>query len=367
MVMVGSADSMREDIAIAGGGIIGLALGLELRLRGISVTVLERGQAMRAASWAAGGMLAVDDPQNPPLLMPLARLSGRLYPGWLRQIEALSGLRVPMRTQQALQWVGPDVHEGLATMEQIRELAPGLRADGMQFRLLHESSVDPRDLCAALPRAFIAAGGRLVEQCEVGRVKCLKDEVQIRIGAADFNAEKFVNCCGAWGGNAIEGLATVPVEPVKGQMTELLCAPEQLQCVVRAPNVYLIPRGDGRVTVGATIEHAGFNDEVEAAAITGLVRGAQRLMPELSPPVLQSWAGLRPGTPDGLPVMGPALSPYIENKMPRCWQATGHYRDGILLAPATARVMAQLMANERTDVSLLAFGAERFTPAASQS
>src|SRR5665213_1941290 len=93
------------DVVIAGGGIIGVALGLELRLRGMSVLVLERGQAMRGASWAAGGMLAVDDPQNPVELMELARLSARLYPEWLRMVEELSGLRVPMRTRQALQWV----------------------------------------------------------------------------------------------------------------------------------------------------------------------------------------------------------------------------------------------------------------------
>src|SRR6185312_15224735 len=91
------------DVVIAGGGIIGLALGLELQLRGRSVAVLERGQAMREASWAAGGMLAVEDPQNPPALMELARLSGRLYPGWLKKIESLSGLGVPMRTRWTLQ------------------------------------------------------------------------------------------------------------------------------------------------------------------------------------------------------------------------------------------------------------------------
>lgn len=352
---------MQVDVAIAGGGIIGLSLGLELRLRGMSVTVLERGQAMRAASWAAGGMLAVEDPQNPPELMELARLSGRLYPEWLRRVEELSGVRVPMRTRQALQWVGPEAGEGLATAEVIREIAPGLHADELRLRLLDEGSVDPRDLCVALPKAFMAAGGRLLEWCGVTGVRQTMNEVSVHTTGNTLFAGHFVNCCGAWAGAVIDGLANLPVEPVKGQMAELRCAPEQLRCVVRAPGVYLIPRGDGRITLGATIERAGFDDQVDEGAIRGLVNGARKLMPELSMPVLQSWAGLRPGTPDGLPVMGPALDSRSENTAARCWHVTGHYRDGILLAPATALVMAQAIAGEQTSVALDAFGAERFT------
>jgi len=368
----GSNNAIRADVAIAGGGIIGVALGLELRLRGASVTVLERDQAMRAASWAAGGMLAVEDPQNPPLLMDLARLSARLYPEWLQRIEELSGLRVPMRTQQALQWVGPAdlkslARDGIATAEEIHDLAPGLHEEGPRFRLIQEGSVDPRDLCAALPRAFVAAGGRLVEACGVTGISQADNEVRVHTASGTFVAGHFVNCCGAWAGAAIEGLANLPVEPVKGQMVELHCAPDRLRCVVRAPNVYLIPRGDGRVTVGATIEHVGFDDDVDDGAISGLVQTAQKLLPDLrSQQPIKSWAGLRPGTPDGLPVMGPALDSRGENKPPRCWHATGHYRDGILLAPATARVMAQTVTGDRTAIALDAFAPARFTPALPQ-
>ena len=352
----------RTEVAIAGGGIIGLALGLELRLRGMSVAVLERGQAMRAASWAAGGMLAVYDPQNPFALMPLARRSGQLYPDWLRRIEELSGLPVPMRTHEALQWVGMDVHDGIATVEDIRRLAPGLRElEGVPFRLLDEASVDPRDLCAALPKAFTAAGGRLLEGCSVVEVQQTEGGVRILTTAGEFAAQNFVNCCGAWAGAAIKGLSRIPVQPVKGQMVELHCPPEQLKCVVRSPHVYIIPRGDGRVTVGATIEHAGFDARVDDRTISGLIQAAQRLVPELAlstPP--KSWAGLRPGTPDDLPVMGPALDPRTRHPLQRCWLATGHYRDGILLAPGTARVMAQAITGESTDLPLDPFTAARF-------
>ena len=356
-------NAMRPDVAIAGGGIIGLALGLEMRLRGMNVTVLERGQPMRAASWAAGGMLAVDDPQNPPGLMDLARLSARLYPEWLQRIEELSGRRVPMRTRKALQWVGPQLCGKLAASAEIGELAPGLQAESLRFQLLEENSVDPRDLCAALPKAFLIAGGSLLQGCETQSATRAGDEVHVQTTTGHLTAKHFVNCCGAWSGAGIDGLQNLPVEPVKGQMVELRCAPEQLKCVVRSPGLYLVPRGDGRVTVGATIERIGFDTKVEERVIAGLISSARRLMPELEiPHPLDSWAGLRPGTPDGLPVMGPALDPQTEGRAPRCWHATGHYRDGILLAPATARVMAQAIAGESTNVPLDAFSAKRFLP-----
>lgn len=363
----GSNNLTRADIVIAGGGIIGLSLGLELRLRGASVTVLERGQAMRAASWAAGGMLAVDDPQNPLELMELARLSRRLYPDWLQRIEELSGMPVPMRTRHALQWVSAEVREGLVTVKEIRALAPRLQElKGVRFRLIEEGSVDPRDLCAALPKAFVAAGGTLVEGYGVTGITHADTDLTIQTVGGTLHAGHFVNCCGAWAGAALGGLASVPVEPVKGQMVELHCAPEQLKCVVRASGVYLIPRGDGRVTVGATLEHVGFDDHVDDSAIAGLVQAAQKLLPELeSQPPLKSWAGLRPGTPDGLPVMGPALDASLK-EIPRCWHATGHYRDGILLAPATAHVIAQAIAGEHATVALDAFAAARFTHALPQ-
>ncbi len=293
---------MRADVAIAGAGIIGLALGLELRLRGTSVVVLERGLAMHRASWAAGGMLAAEDPQNPPEMMELARLSWRLYPEWLRKIEDLSGVLVPLRTRQTLQWVGPEVRDGLATTEEIHALAPGLRAQGLRLRLIEEGSVDPRDLCVALPKAFVAAGGTLLEETEMLHVECAAGGILAETIGRPIAAGHFVDCRGAWAGSPVSGVKhngdahRIPVEPVKGQMAELRCPPERLRCVVRAPGVYLIPRGDGRVAVGATIERVGFDARVDRAAIAELVHASQQLMPELvTTEPLECWAGLRPG------------------------------------------------------------------------
>lgn len=343
------------DVAIAGGGIIGLSLGLELRRRGLEVVVVERQQAMSSASWAAGGMLAVHDPQNPPELLPLSLRSWELYPSYLERIEALSGKQVPLRTRRAMQAVaGARVGMDTVAAAEIAEFAPGLDTGGHIFEWIDEGSIDPNDVREALPPAFVAAGGTLLEDTEMLSVESTADGVVVATSKQRISAGMFVNCCGAWAGDAERGLGKLPVIPVKGQMGNLRCSPERLRCVVRAPGIYLIPRGDGRVTIGSTIEHVGFDETVLETSIRQMAEVARKLLPEAEAPAqMDMWAGLRPGTPDTLPILGRAEKDH-------CWHATGHYRDGILLAPVTAQVMAQAMLGERTDVGLEAFRASRF-------
>ena len=343
------------DVVIAGGGIIGLSLGLELLQRGLSVTVIDRQQAMSSASWAAGGMLAVWDPQNPPELMPLAVKSGELYPAYLERIEGLSGRKVPLRTERAMQYVAAArASADVVTAAELAEYAPGLKMNGHVFEWLEEGSVDPNDLRDALPAAFLAAGGMLMEETEMLGVESASGGVVLRTSREHVSAGRFVNCCGAWAGDR-KGLGTLPVAPVKGQMANLRCKPERLRCVVRAPGIYLIPRGDGRVTIGATIEKdAGFDETVKEDAIRQMAEAARKLLPEAEAPAqMDMWAGLRPGTPDTLPILGRA-------ERAHCWHATGHYRDGILLAPVTAHVMAQAMLGETPDLALGPFSPQRF-------
>ena len=350
----------RSDVAIAGGGIIGLSLGLELRRRGISVTVIDRQQAMSSASWAAGGMLAVHDPQNPQELMPLAAKSWELYPAYLERVESLSGKKVPLRTRRAMQhvaqerWAENGTRSGVGSVvtdNELAEFAPGLDIMGHFFEWLDEGSLDPNDLREALPAAFVAAGGTLLEETEMLSVESVTGGVLVQTTRKLISAGMFVNCCGAWAGEAEGGL---PVVPIKGQMANLRLAPERLRCVVRAPGIYLLPRGDGRVTIGATIEHVGFDETVQEISVRRMAEAALSLLPEAEvPPQMDMWAGLRPGTPDGLPILGPATKA-------NCWHATGHYRDGILLGPVTGRVMAQAMLGEVPDVPLTAYAATRF-------
>ncbi|MGA7707040.1 MAG: FAD-dependent oxidoreductase [Acidobacteriaceae bacterium] len=341
------------DVAIAGAGIIGLSLALELRQRGLSVTVMERGQAMSAASWAAGGMLAVNDPQNPAELMPLCVRSWELYPSYLDVVESSSGLHVPLRTRRTLQEArsGTQATEH-ATAAEIAHLAPALDSTGHNFIWLDEGSIDPNDLRAALPAALRVAGGNLLESTEVLKVSSADGVILAETRREKISAGMFVNCCGAWAGGELWG--GMPVEPVKGHIANLRCAPDRLRCVVRTPGVYLVPRGDGRVTVGATLEHVGFDEVVHQDQVSGLMEAALRLLPEATiPSPIDAWTGLRPGTPDGLPILGVA-------QRANCWHATGHYRDGILLAPVTARVMTQAMLGEAPDVPLAAFSPSRF-------
>jgi glycine oxidase len=347
------------DAAIAGGGIIGLSLGLELRRRGLSVVVVERQQAMSSASWAAGGMLAVHDPQNPAALLPLSLRSWELYPGYLERIEELSGRKVPLRTRRAMQYTDPARKDGShsgepVTAAEIQEFAPGLDTAGHIFEWLEEGSLDPNDLREALPTAFLAAGGTLLEETEMLSVESGANGVVVETTRQRISAGMFVNCRGAWAGDKARGLGRLPVAPVKGQMGNLRCEPKRLRCVVRAPGIYLVPRGDGRVTIGSTIEHVGFDETVHESQIRQMAEAALRLLPEAEAPAqMDMWAGLRPGTPDTLPILGRA-------EKDNCWHATGHYRDGILLAPVTAHVMTQAMMGETPDLQLEAFAAGRF-------
>jgi glycine oxidase len=314
---------------------------------------------MSSASWAAGGMLAVHDPQNPQELMPLAAKSWELYPAYLERVESLSGKKVPLRTRRAMQhvaqerWAENGTRTGVGSVvsqDELAEIAPGLDITGHVFEWLDEGSLDPNDLREALPAAFIAAGGTLLEETEMLGVESVTGGVLVQTTRKLISAGTFVNCCGAWAG-AEGGL---PVVPVKGQMANLRLAPERLRCVVRAPGIYLLPRGDGRVTIGATIEHVGFDETVQEISVRRMAEAALSLLPEAEAPVqMDMWAGLRPGTPDGLPILGPAAKA-------NCWHATGHYRDGILLGPVTGRVMAQAILGEVPEVALAAYAATRF-------
>lgn len=377
---------MTSDIVIAGGGIIGLSVALELARHGLRVRVVERGRPMAEASWAAAGMLAVEDPENPDELTPLARYSRSLYPQYLSLIERLSSRSIPVRTRNALQATRPGAKFHCAHTETRSPLAPEqarqriemLQTDGRSFLWLEELSLDPRDVCAALPAAAIQAGVELQEHTAVHSVAAKSGSVEVATSAGAIAAGAFINCCGAWAGSleplhparprGAAGEAAPPlagpigeaeVEPRKGQMLVVrLQNPSQLRYVLRTPEVYLVPRGDGRVVVGATVERAGFDHEVQSGALHRLLALAADIWPPIeSAPIVESWAGLRPGTEDGLPILGRAAEP-------NCWIATGHFRNGILLAPATAAVMRDLVVGRTPEISLEAFAVRRAHPAA---
>lgn len=339
------------DVVIAGGGVIGLSTALELSRQGLRVTMLERGRVMTESSWAAAGMLAGRDPENPPELRPLSELSLSLYPAYLTVVEKLSGLRVALRTSGTLQGLNHSFNDALSSSEIARHV-PEFNAAGRSFRWLDEHSLDPRDLCAALPKAAAAAGITLREESPVTGVSGTAAGVEVSTPQASWSAAHFINCCGAWAG-AISGLPSI--EPVKGQMAVVKLPPHRsLDYVIRTPELYLVPRGDGRVVIGASVERAGFDKSVCQATIQSLLDEAAALWPPVrEAQIVETWAGLRPGSADGLPVIG-------STGEKDCWIASGHFRNGILLAPATAQVMRQLMLGETPGINLSLFRCDRF-------
>jgi glycine oxidase len=362
------------DVVIAGAGIIGLSLALKLATRGLRVTVLERSRAMTESSWAAAGMLAARDPENPPQLAALAQFSLALYPGYLSQVEHLSARKVPLRTTTTLQASHPGESFNIPNQPAVRKLSlaelhaiePNLHPHNREFLLLEEQSLDPRDLCIALPLAAHSAGVKLVENSPAISVDFTPEGWLIQTSTTPIAAGHFVNCAGAWAASPALGrlAAGAPaITPRKGQMVTVRLRGAhhpQLRQVLRTPGIYLVPRGEGRITIGATVERAGFDKSVEPRAIAALLQAAAELYPPIAhAEILESWAGLRPASADDLPLIGPLPNPPPSTTRAQYWIAAGHFRNGILLAPATARVLAQAICNEPHSLDLSAFDPAR--------
>ncbi len=350
-------------ICIGGAGIIGLSLALELHHRGIPVTVLDQSSPLAEASTAAAGMLAANDPNNPPQLQSLADLSLSLYPDFLDRLCDLSGIRVPFQTYTTLQALPPSAPPtvGTLTPEDLVRLLPALNPGDHRFILLEEHSVDPRQLATALLAAIRATSIDLRSNTPVLSTRSIDNAIEIHTPAGTLHAKQFVDCTGAWA-SATSHLPSIQVVPKKGQMLAVSLPPSLLlHLVVRTSDVYIVPRTSGpnagRAVIGATIEDAGFDKTVHHSDIAHLRSLATALLPQLADtPQLEAWAGLRPATPDGLPLLG-ALS-----TLPNHFIATGHYRDGILLAPATAHLMAQLLSDESSSIDLTPFYPTRKMP-----
>jgi len=366
------------DAIIIGAGIIGLSLAIELHKQGLRVLLVEKGEPGREASWAAGGMLVDFPGETRPKLQELATASARMYPEFVRELQDESGLKIDLRSAGTLLFCDSNLLSmripGLRPSYQFFMLASGLTwtlPEGEPaLRAPHESSahltamylgercVDPRDVTAAAiatakHRGIDFSSGDHVLSLEIAEGKASG----VRTNKTRFAAGVVVNCAGAWAGQIAPHM--FPTRPVKGQM---LCVvmPEKelLRHVVRTPEVYLIPRSDGRMVIGATTEEAGFDKQTVPDTILKLRQAAIELVPKLANArILEAWAGLRPGTPDGLPILGGTSTPGY-------FVATGHFRDGILLAPVTARVMAEIITGKTPEFDLKAFGAERFASSA---
>jgi glycine oxidase len=347
------------DVVIVGGGIIGLSLALGLRKHGAGVLIVERHEPGREASHAAAGMLAHCDPHTPEKLRSLAMASAQLYPEFVHELEDESGERVDLRREGAIILDGaqPSLCRDAQplTAAQVGQLEPCLSAEARRAEFWPEGSVDPRALAAAALKAAkhrgieVASGAPVLEiQSSGGRATGVRTE------RTHFSAAVVVNCAGAWAGQ-IAGVSPLPTRPVKGQMLSVIPPRRDfLRHVVRGPGAYLVPRSDGRILIGATVEEAGFDKRADPNTIQRLHQAAANLAPELGQArMLEAWAGLRPGTPDNLPILGPTA-------LPGYFVAAGHFRDGILLTPITAALMTQVVRGVRPDFDISAFSPSRF-------
>ena len=339
---------------MVGGGVIGRTCALGLRGAGARVVVVDPGEPHRQAGWAAGGMLApLAEAPGSGAFLELAQTSLALFPGFVAALEEIAGVPVGLELGgKLLTAFGGDDAEALRRRYAwqhrdghpvewldgpgVRALEPAVGSEVVAGLLLRGNGrVDNRRLIRALR---VACRRRDVDEREDRVVALLHDHGQMRgvrlASGGRIEAPTVVLAAGAWSGT-IEGLPRpLPVRPVRGQMLSLGTPTRPLQRVVTSSGAYLIPRETEEgpvVVVGATEEEGGFDLEVGDPGQTRLRSGAIRLVPGLADaPVVERWAGLRPGSPDGLPILGP--DPELEGL---CY-ATGHYRNGILLAPVTA-------------------------------
>jgi thiazole synthase len=356
-------DRTRE-ILIIGGGAIGLAIAVDLKLRGATVTVLSR-NFQEAASHAAAGMLAAYAEAIPPgAMLDLCLKSRWLYPEWIRKLENLTGLEVGYNPSGILAPVyrlpqSPVSQEPSAIWldrEAIQHYQTGLGAEVVGgWWYPEDGQVDNRILVSALVQAAQALGVKLKEGIRVHAIQQRQGKVtSILTSEGELQAEIYVLATGAWANQ----LLPLPVHPVKGQMLALRMPQETyqnlpLQRVLFGPETYLVPRKNGRLIVGATVEEVGWLPNNTPQGIHTLLERAMRLYPALSNWAIEEfWWGFRPGTPDQLPILGTSS---CDNLI----LAVGHYRNGILLAPVTAALIADLIWEGKTDPLLPHFRPQR--------
>ncbi|HEY1833777.1 MAG TPA: glycine oxidase ThiO [Solirubrobacteraceae bacterium] len=360
------SEPKRADVVVVGAGIVGLSIAWRAARCGLAVTLLDRAEAGAATSHVAAGMLApvaeAEFGEGGRRLLALGRAAAERWPGFAHELEAASGLPTGLLDVGTLLVAGDDDEAaelerqldlrrslGLAVEplrpSQARErepaLAPALR---MALEAPHDRSVDPRLVLAALREACVRAGVELREGCDVRALEVTDEACRgVRLHDDDgvLEAERVVLAAGPWSGE-IEGVpaaARVPVRPVKGQIVRLRdpAGPGLLSRVLRFGGGYVVPRADGRYVLGATVEERGFETAPTAGGIYELLREAREIVPGITELEIEEISvGLRPGTPDNAPAIGQSA---VEGLV---W-ATGHYRNGILLAPLTADLVVGLL------------------------
>lgn len=343
------------DVAVVGGGVVGCAVAGRLAQAGVRCVVLERDRPGYGATRAAAGMLSpLAEAEREGPFLRLGMRSLERYPEFVREVEDASGVDVEHRVAGKLQVALTAEEAGILERRSAfaRKWSPGAEvvdspalAEGEPcvtpaaergLLLPDDHRLDSRRLGEAVYRWARRAGASVVTGTRLEEVLREGNEVRgVRLsGGRRLDARWVVVAAGSWSGR-LGGLPRpLPVEPVRGQMVVLGPGPCRPRRAVESPRVYVVPRDDGRLLAGSTEERAGFERRSTAGGMGGILGAALELLPDLAEhPVVDSWAGLRPGTPDRLPILGP--DPEVRGLL----YATGHFRNGILLAPETARML----------------------------
>jgi glycine oxidase len=363
------------DVAIIGGGIMGSAVALRLCQRGIGVTVIERGIPGAEASSAAAGILGPQmEAEGPGPLLELGLKSRALYPALAAELRDLTSIDVGYDRSGVLAVAFDEAGEAALSSRRAWQLARGLRVDSLSGEAARarepalgpavraalafndDAQVVARDLARAFSQAAAGAGARFLTGRYVRRVLVDNGAVTgVELDGDVLPAGTVVVAAGSWSG-LIEG-AGVPaavVRPARGQLVSIETRPPLFRHVVSAPGGYLVPRRDGTVLAGSTVEMAGFRKEVTVGGLAAILTLARTIIPALADaPVTGSWSNFRPFTEDHLPVMGATAVRGLV-------LATGHFRNGILLAPITAHAIAELIATGKAPLDLAPFAIDRF-------
>lgn len=344
---------MSTDVVIIGGGVIGLATAYELLRRGVTVTVLERASCGREASWAGGGILSPLMPWDyTDAVTQLTQASVKLFPEFIESLKLKTGIDSEYQASGLLALSGNSgerdasaeawCNRNVFPIKKIpaREIAPELVCDELAMWLPSVAQVRNPRLLRALAKSVELSGGIIVEQAEVTSWKIERGRVVAAITSqGEYTAANFIVTAGAWSQPLLgEHALKLDIHPVRGQMLLFKAGPGLLRTIILQDGFYLIPRQDGHILAGSTLEEVGFDKSATATAREALLTKANTLLPVLSEATLiNHWAGLRPGSPANIPVI--SRHPAIAN----LYLNSGHYRYGVTMAPGSAQLMANML------------------------
>ncbi len=364
------------DVVVLGGGIIGCSIAEELARSGQRVCIVERSTIGSEASTAAAGILSAQmDVPEPGPFFDLCQASKRMYRAWVRRIERASSTTTGYHIDGILYLAADAAERRVMARRAVWQRRQGLRAEEWSpretlrrepsltkgfaagFHFAEEGQVDNPQLMVALARACHAARVELREETVVTGVRIVRRAVAgVDTNRGRIDAPIVVACRGGWSSQSVRGLPTWPVVPAKGQILEFIAPPRLFRAAVMAEAAYGVQRRDGRLLVGSTIEFVGYDKRVTAAALHRILTGFAGFVRHdlLERCHLRStWAGLRPHCQDGNPIIGATSTTGL-------FAATGHFRHGILLAPATAVAIRELITRGRSSYDLAPFSPLRF-------